>query len=107
MRLPTLNPEHERHEDARAHHEDLYRGFLAGTMVQIPITPATRAKVQASESSNGRRFWTARGFRIRTKANSGNTLLAVWLEPQMTLEQARVYREERRAEIAARKEATA
>lgn len=104
MRLPAMTAEHVRHEDARAHHEDLYRGFLAGTTVVLPITSATRAKVQAAESSNGRRFWEARGFRIRTKANTGNTVLSVWLEPDgraAELEQARVFRDERRREIAA------
>lgn len=110
MRLPTLNTEHVQREDARAHHEALYRAFLAKTTVPVAITPETREQVQASESSNGRRFWESRGFRIRTKSNRDNTVLSVWLEVDgraAELEAARAFRDERRREIAARKEASA
>lgn len=103
MRLPTVTEEQQKHEEARAHHEELYGAFLSSTPLVLPVTPQTWLYVMNAESSNGRRFWTKRGFRIRTKVNPAKTVLSVWLEQVgMTDEQARVYREARRAEIAAR-----
>lgn len=80
MRLPIVTAEHAIHEDARQHNEALYAAFLASSPVIVPVTPDTVHKVQLKQSGDYRRFWLARGFRIRTKRNTGATELAVWLE---------------------------
>ena len=80
MRLPIVTREHAIHEDARAHNEALYTAFLAGESIAVPVTPESVHQVQLKESGDYRRFWLARGFRIRTKRNREATVLAVWLE---------------------------
>lgn len=80
MRLPVVTKEHAIHEDARSHNEALYAAFLAGQRIDVAVTPETVQRVQLKESGDYRRFWQARGFRIRTKRNAEHTILAVWLE---------------------------
>lgn len=88
MRLPTLTREHEIHEDARAHNEALYAAFLTGERIAVPVTAESVHRVQLKESGDYRRFWLARGFRIRTKRNREQTVLAVWLERVADRQQA-------------------
>lgn len=80
MRLPILTKEHAIHEDARQHNEALYAAFLADHRLEVMVTRDTVHRVQLKESGDYRRFWRARGFRIRTKRNSEHTVLTVWLE---------------------------
>jgi len=88
MRLPIVTREHAIHEDARAHNEALYTAFLAGESISVPVTPESVHRVQLKESWDYRRFWLARGFRIRTKRNREATVLAVWLERVVSLPKA-------------------
>jgi len=85
MRLPIVTREHAIHEDARAHNEALYTAFLDGKQLSVSVTPDTVHQVQLKESGDYRRFWLARGFRIRTKRNREATVLAVWLERVVSL----------------------
>jgi len=80
LRLPTLTKEHGLHEDSRQHHEDLYAAFLNGLRIEIAVTPDTVHAVQLKQSGDYRRFWLARGFKIRTKRNADASILWVWLE---------------------------
>lgn len=80
MRLPVVTREHESSEDARQHNEALYLAFLTEQKTAVPVTPATVHTVQLKQSGDYRRFWLARGFRIRTKRNKDATVLLVWLE---------------------------
>lgn len=80
MRLPVITREHAIHEDARQHNEALYLAFLVGDRIAVAVTPETVHGVQLKQSGDYRRFWLARGFRIRTKRNADQTVLAVWLE---------------------------
>lgn len=77
MRLPVVTREHAIHEEARAHNEALYAAFLADQRIDVPVTPESVQRVQLKESGDYRRFWRARGFRIRTKRDAAHTRLMV------------------------------
>lgn len=80
MRLPALTPEQQKHEASRQFCEEMYQAFLDGRRIDVPVTRETVIKVQARISGNTRHFWSGRGFRIRTKADTANGTLSVWLE---------------------------
>lgn len=80
MRLPVVTKEHASHEDARHHNELLYAAFLESGRIEVPVTPETVHREQLKQSGDYRRFWLARGFRIRTKRTAQATVLWVWLE---------------------------
>lgn len=79
MRLPTTSRTQKLREDSRQFHEALYQAFLDGRRVNIIVSPHTIAAEQLRISGNARKFWADRGFQIRTQAQAGQTVLAIWI----------------------------
>lgn len=90
MRLPAVTQRQLEHENSRERHERWYAAYLASEPVIYPTSPGACVIDQNFYSSNGRRFWAERGFRIRTRTNLEKTTLTVWLEarPAQTSEAA-------------------
>lgn len=81
MRLPAVTKEHQQNEDSRQWHERLWAAHEANQMVYVSVTPETVQREQLRISSNTRTFWSARGYRIRTRTTADKRAVVVWLEP--------------------------
>jgi len=80
MRLPAVTKEHQQNEDSRQWHERLWAAYEANKTVDVAVTPETANREQLRISSNTRTFWSARGYRIRTRKSDDLRWLVVWLE---------------------------
>lgn len=87
MRLPAVTPEQIKHEASRAFHETLWEGHQDGRAVIVVTTPADAQRQLLTLSGRLRKFWAARGFRVRCQQVLDRRGIRVWLEVSKTADQ--------------------